>query len=244
MTLIQKEVTKVYLWTTQVRPAWWGGWQPDANTIAWYPLDSTNTINDKSWNGYNLTNSWITFGTNWWVDCANMTSSVYAYSTNIPLPSWNNARTISYWFYNTSVIGDTYYLGYGSQNYGQFFAPCVSGSNHWFFMGYGSTSNYDYYTSLQLTTGSWWLYTITMWDWYLKFYYNWNLVDSVSWRTYNTTAVGSTWKLTVWCRLSTWAQPEKYINWYMSNLIFENAAWTAQEISDYYDLTKWDYWIS
>lgn len=29
----------------------------------------------------------------------------------------------------------------------------------------------------------------------------------------------------------------------MGSLIVENTAWSAQEISDYYDLTKSDYWI-
>ena len=32
-------------------------------------------------------------------------------------------------------------------------------------------------------------------------------------------------------------------NFVMSDLIFENAAWTQQEVLDYYNLTKWKYWL-
>lgn len=234
MVLVQKEVIKIMKGTTQIRPAWW---QPWANTIAWYPLDSTNTINDKSWNGYNLTNSWITFGTNWWVDCANMTTNVYAYSTSIPLPSWNNARTISYWFYNTSNNNDTYWCAYGSHWTGLFFAPRINGWNY-SFMGYAR----DFNTSTSVPTWVWQLVTLT-YNWSTVVYYINGTKIYYSNLSLNTTAVWNTRKFVIWCRLDASATPWNYVTWYMSNMVLENVDWTEQEVSDYYDLTKSNYWL-
>jgi len=31
--------------------------------------------------------------------------------------------------------------------------------------------------------------------------------------------------------------------WYLSEMIIEDRAWSAQEVSDYFDLTKWNYWL-
>ena len=43
---------------------------PWSSTIAYYPLNSSTTVNDMSGNGYTLTNDWASFWTYGWVDCA------------------------------------------------------------------------------------------------------------------------------------------------------------------------------
>lgn len=251
MTLVQTEPKSIKIWSTdlkkvcmwvwgtekQIRPAWRTPW---ANTIAYYPFETD--INDYNWN-YNLTNSWVTFSTINWVKCANFTSNVYAYSSNIPLPTWSSDRTISFWFYNTSLVGDTYFCWYGSHSIGCFFAPRIDDS-YLSLMGYWNNYNYDYKSIILLQTGVWEYYTIVLSNKYLQFYKNGgNKNWPSSQRSYNTTAVWNTWKFTVWCRLTSSATPWNYINWYMSNLILENVARTDQEIADYYNLTKWNYWL-
>ena len=218
----------------QIRPTWW---QPWVNTIAYYPLNSTDTINDKSWNSRNLTNNWLTFWTYNWVDCANMTSNVYAYSTDIPLPSWANSRTISFWFYDTSRVNDTYWCAYGSHSTWNFFAPRIN-SSRYSFMGYAR----DFNTSTTVSTWVWKLITVT-YDWAtVKYYLNWSNIWSSD-LSLNTTAVGSTRKFVIWCRLDSSANPNQYVKWYMSNMILEDKARTAQDVSDYYNLTKSNYWL-
>ena len=43
----------------------------------------------------------------------------------------------------------------------------------------------------------------------------------------------------------TYSSSETTNLWYwISKVIIEDRVWTAQEIADYFDQTKWDYWIS
>lgn len=223
----ENEVQKIYLWDP-----WWIPWE---NTVAYYPLETDG--NDYTWN-YNLTNSSTTFTTISWVKCADFTSNVYLYSTNIPLPSWSSARTFSYWFYNSSVVNDTYFLAYWSHANWCFFAPRTSWTVY-SFMGY----NRDFNTSTTVQTWKWQLQTITYDGTTVKYYLDWNLIWNSN-QSLSTTAIWSTWKFTVWCRLNSSTNPWNYINWYMSNLIVEDKVWTATEITDYYNLTKSDYGIS
>lgn len=103
---------EVFVWTTKVRPTWW---KPNANTIAYYPLE-INT-NDYSWNSRNATQVWssITFTTSTdGYKCANFTwdsNSYIKYGTQ-----WSSLNlgttdvTVSFWAWD---IGSNSY----SQNY-------------------------------------------------------------------------------------------------------------------------------
>ena len=64
----------VYIWEDY-------DWTPWENTIAYYPLTSTDTVNDRSWNWLNGTQNWtITFGSwLWWVDCALFSWNTWSY---------------------------------------------------------------------------------------------------------------------------------------------------------------------
>jgi hypothetical protein len=41
-----------------------------------------------------------------------------------------------------------------------------------------------------------------------------------------------------------WRSWNNNLPWYISNLIVENVAWTAQEVENYYNATCEDYWLS
>lgn len=67
--------TGIYCGSRKLRPdGWWGWWTPWANTVAYYPLNSTSQWNDMKGMGtaYNLATSHTapTYWTYQWVDCA------------------------------------------------------------------------------------------------------------------------------------------------------------------------------
>ena len=61
----------VYIWNDT--------WLPNKDTIAYYPLNATTTVNDMSGNSKTLTNNNVTFWTYNWVDCANFSGSQSLY---------------------------------------------------------------------------------------------------------------------------------------------------------------------
>lgn len=232
------KLTGMYIGNQKLRPS---DWQPWANTVAYYPLDSANTVNDLSGNWYDLTNSWITFWTYQWVDCADLTTDVFAYSVDAWLPSWSSARTVLFYFYPTTITSDRYFMSYWEQDYYKFFAPRRASINpviYWF-MWYGS----DIDTSISWVASARALVTLTYDGTDMNMYVDWVNGYSGS-LTLNTTAVWNDWKFVVGCRLQSDKSPWQYITWYMSKLIIEDRAWTQQEVTAYFNLTKWKYWIS
>ena len=227
--LVQKELKNAYIGKYQ---EWW---QPWVNTIAYYPLDSTNTVNDMSGNSHTLTNNWATFWTYQWVDCWAFLNDTNAYASINTLPLGDSDRTLSAWVY----IVDVY-------------------SSQWDFFWYGTESNWKDSSLNQIQSGFNWIgfrrrindavdtsWIIFTWAWHhmvwvknssgMYFYYDWNLLASSIGTTMSTEAytlyLG---KWVVWTDVSV----------YLSNAIVEDKAWTAQEISDYYNQTKSLYGIS
>jgi hypothetical protein len=186
-------------------------WKPWANTIAYYPLKSW--VNDGKWSGtlYNLTNSWIIFGDLWWVTCANFNGSSYASGSFYAYGTWN--FTASVWGYRTSN--------------NQWVRRCmgvialVMNSKDWYVEWTSAPTPLNTWTNI--------VFTIT-WG-RLKIYSNGtlyldtNFSNNLPWTLYLGENDAGSFKL----------------NWWLSELIFENVAWTQQEIQDYYDLTKWNY---
>lgn len=209
------------------------GWQPWVNTIAYYPLDSTNTVNDLSGNWYDLTNAGnVTFSTYDWVDCAKFSASSPAWLTNTSAniingqytylawikwdnDMWSGNPRIFWWVSSFFIILEKQY---------DIIHPYFSISSEWAsytswwhlicFVGNATNGTYDTYKD--------WVYVSSTTGW-------------VSW--------GATW-IMIWANESN-----SSISWdrfcgYMSQVIWEDKQWTAQEISDYYDATKATYWIS
>lgn len=207
-------------------------WQPWANTIAYYPLDSTNTVNDLSGNNYNLTNTNTTFGTNAWVSCASFNGSNSKLTTTIwTLPQWANARTMSLWVYDIGWVDRCIMWYWANRTKWWCFVLNYGSSTE----GYILTPYYDDLYSYITTTSTWMLLTWTYDGTNFKVYINGELVGTSN----NITLVTSWTNFEIWNPYNT-----HYYKWYASNAIIENKARTAQEISDYYNQTKSLYWIS
>lgn len=221
------------------------GWQPWANTVAYYPLTSSTTVNDMSGNNRNLTNSNVSFWTQFGVDCATIsgnntttqhTADKYLYANITWLPTWANARTFIYWVYNDNAsntgLVETYVFQWQS-------------SSNRMILSASSNENIGYYWISQYgASGAFWailrqqrchhciVYDGSKFTWYV----NW--VSTWTWtRTINT---GST-KFSLW-----WASENPAWNAFngsFSNVILEDKARTAEEVSDYYNNTKWNYWL-
>lgn len=211
----------------------WQWWQPWANTLLYYKLDYDYT--DYLWN-YNLTNGWqTTIGTLWWVDCAifNGTSGWLYNSSVANLPLGWNAMTVSTWLYPTAFS--------------------TSEQNVWWF---GRNSNSQYFVNHKLNPISiwnrwWWIEsstvaTLNTWQ---------NVVITKSWNNCQIFLNGSlikTWTQTnnmQWTELNIgyayWNNSTSFnYRWWVSEFIMEWVVWSAQEVADYYNLTKSLYGIS
>lgn len=207
----------------------WGWWLPWANTIAYYPFTSTDTIQDKSWNWNNLTNSWATFQTFNGVDCMFCDGTTKSVSWNITwIPQWANVRTFNFWCYNNQATPLTLemYFTYWEEDTNKMVMPYCDSDDGVTQYGVGWT----FWTALR----SQWFNLCLVYDW-SKFleYINWSYVWD--W----TYTINTTWTLFKIYWRSWWSDWSKYY----SNFIIEDKARTAQEVADYFDQTKADYWI-
>jgi hypothetical protein len=241
MTLVQKEVKVVYVGSTRVRPSgWW--WQPWANTLLYFPLtdNSTDVVNNVSMNA-----TWsVTYTTPTWanIKCATFNWSSYLYNSSIStsyLPQWTSNRTMSLWLNFTWSIS-SWYLSicwYGNDATNKMFTII----KNWWVPRNFSISQYgaqppDLSWSLSPVQNTWYN-LVTTYDWTnWKLYINWTLC--VTW----TYSISTTWwPIFLWNR--HWGT-EVCPAWYASSFIIEDKARTAQEVADYYDLTKSLYGIS
>lgn len=236
----------VYVWSNALKNAFiWYWWAPWSNTIAYYPLTSSTTVNDMSGNNRNLTNNWwITFWTNWWIDCASFSSSNNIWLTlSSTWLTWNPIFTLSAFinrkWYTTQISKSQVFMIWPVNS---------SAADVWVAINWDNWANNEY------QYWSWWVSDVNTWaynsanewelvtftnDWTNKaLYINWTKVKE--------------WSLNInitWWNLTIWSFPTAYTNtwqrfyWYMSNVIIENKVWTATEVLNYYNLTKSNYWL-
>lgn len=234
MTLVQSEPKKLYI---RVDEQWW---QPWANTMAYYPLDSTNTVNDMkgSWTAYNLVNSNITFWVYQWVDCAYFNSAnskswlYYNLSTQI-IP--NTAFTWNCWMYKIS-----------NSSYNPRLCSSYSGNPYWILMNSSwkivlwstsSTNWYDIPAWVRVMFTVTWSFS----NWQFSIYENSIPVKTVSWTWYNN----GYWLNIGWLDANgSSSETSDKFNWYMSRWILENKIWQQDEITNYFLSTKSLYWIN
>ena len=193
-------------------------WKPWANTIAYYPLTSNTTIYEQSWKNKDLTNTWATFWLYQWVDCAYLSGNVYMYNSTQYWLSWDVQFTASIWAY---FIDKWEWAAnprfYWNDNWNIWFNP------------WGNTTNYELQQSV-------WSNLIVMYDWTKSYLYiNWTQIAE-----YTASTNFSNWPLWIWKYAVSWTN---YWKWGLSEFILENKAWTAQEVADYYNQTKWNYWL-
>ena len=219
----------VYLYTNE--------WLPWENTVAYYPLNSTTTVNDQSWNNRNLTNHSVSFNTYDGVDCAYFNwSSQYLDETTINwgLINWN--LTISFWCKVTAwALNSIWYwkpYNWTLVLYNNLTSIYCDTSNN--------NNNTTHTTFSTSSLNVWNLITIT-WTWNTyTVYSNWTL----SWSM--TTSIPTSWNshFYLWCVGNDVDWLRAYMTWHLSNYIIENKVWTADEISNYYNTLKSKYWIS
>ena len=208
------------------------GWQPWVNTVAYYPLDSVNTVNDLSGNWYNLTaNGSYTFDT----------LSVH-FST-----IWDNYLISSASAVSTITDGMTWQCWVKADDNSS--KPCFgvmsAGTDCWWNVTWNEASlayrieclawSYSSNTSAWDWT-TWHLYTVVLSNNVFTLYIDWSQAAIAN--------DGGTYSYTMYLKINK--------IWWMTNrgqaryskFIIENKGWTQHEITDYYNQTKSLYGIN
>lgn len=210
---------------------WW--WQPWANILAYYPL--TADANDHKadlWysdTAYNLT--LVNWSPSYWQHWVTSSSNYLLRTNSIPTQTtysamcWCNRITSNsgtHWPF--AITEKLMAMAYWNSSNSKIW------SYSWWGDGYIQTwvamSNNTWYHLAYSTDGS----TLTIYiNWQAYWPYNYRLGNTynglVVWGTYyqsnEQSFLGTVWEVYIWNRIVT-----------------------SEEISEYYDQTKWDYWIS
>lgn len=213
-------------------------WQPWDDTIAYYPLDSINTVNDMkgSWTAYDLTNSWVAFWTYGWVDCAYFNGSSYMYRSN-SLFTWSAEFTINLWYQRTSTTTSAQnIIAIWTANSTNSFILWLYDNTNIMYLWWRTNDRNTWYTPPLNTRIN---ICITHKNWTIKVYINWNSTPVYTWTvSYWITATAT--NIWSWVQWASWLK----MYGYMSKLIFESNERTEQQRTDYYNSTKSLYWIS
>lgn len=212
-------------------------WKPWANTLAYYPLEENTNDYSGNWHNWTPTNityttlaSWkkvsvytqgssiLNIGTIWWV-YPNFTASIWIKF------SWNNSAKARIW--------------------------CIDGTNSWRTLlqprkntsWYIEISTYNGSTethqSLWISPSDWKNFVVTLNSGVLYGYLNGVYVASM-----NSKYGGWSQSLSYPSSIgSESGSATNWWGWYMSEAILESKTRTAQEISDYYNSTKANYWL-
>lgn len=216
-------------------------WQPWVNTIAYFPLE--NNSNEASWKTVTTADTSVNYSTLWWVKCANTTSWYINVSTSIfDDSSARTEQTMSFWMYLNSMPSWTseWAFEFEKQNNYSFYFLARSNNvyrhewtNAWSTIDVSIPSS-DIWTRVYFT-----LVNSASWKYMYK---NWVLIWSWTWSSRPRWNWPHPWAQNM-VILSDRDRVES-LNWGLRELIFEDKTWTDQEIQDYFDATKWDYWIS
>lgn len=206
----------------QIRPS---GWKPWANTIAYYKFDWN--LNDSSGNN----NNWTWY--NWaWAFTDGTVNLGGSHAIALPFTlAWLTNWTFNIWI---KISGNKEFNG-------------ILGTTTW--TTWTMHINYIYQApAIRVAVNQYPdiddVSTLTIDNWY-------NIIITKSWTTYN---IFNNWVLNVsWTSgnftdnsglyLGTTYQTARCLNWYLSNAIFEDKTRTSQEVLDYYNLTKSNYWL-
>ena len=211
------------------------GWKPWANTLFYYPL--VENANDTSWNNRNWTASnttfsssnwayfrwWYSAWSNWYVITPTFTMwSTYTINTWLKAAetlSWNKEIDI----HRRWTWGNLYVLFYINSS----MIRCTLGN--WSNYGSDITSSYSLDTS--------WHNVVLVREWWnVKIYIDWQQLAS-----WNSTYSSDPQYFYIGNDASNVA--EYAWSSYFKDYIMENKAQTAQEITDYYNQTKSNYWL-
>lgn len=208
---------------------WWGWWQPWADTIAYYPLNSTYIDTDQSWNNRNGVTVWTL---SYWNNYCQFSSWNYISIPTI-IPYWANPYTISVW-YNTSDSSWHQNVVYCQINSSIDNTGSALFVYQWH-LYYCGKWNYDWdITDVSISNDTWYnivfTYTWTQLECFVNGVSKWTFTRTISSTAPNIANIGK-------------GSPEICIG-KTSNLIIEGKVRTAQEIQDYFNQIKGEYWIS
>lgn len=233
------KLTAIFLWQNKVRPSWW---QPWTNTIAYYKLESD--LNDYSGNEHNLT------------PASNVTFSTLASGKGVCF--FDNSASVSSFPAFTWDITFSFYVR-NSSNYTGY-------NNIWYIVKANSTTSWWDEANSTAVLFSWesqsngfrwqptwqqdgfpFLFNDTNWH-YVVCTYKRNTQAANVYLDGNTTpTITSTYSAypnsnsTPFYLCQKW-WTQRYT--YLSDVIIEDKVWTTQEIANYFNQTKTDYWIS
>jgi hypothetical protein len=185
---------------------------------------------DASWNSPTATAQNTTIWTYNWVDCLNLNSS-YAYVSWIDITnvSW---YTVSAWIYITWGMAIQF-----TENIGRWWSwPYMLTSWQWYLRRWNGTDLESRISAL----ATWWHHIVQTWD--IGWAWIWTVdgVTNVKIASWLSKPSSNGTQLNIWAEFNGTTRAWGYV----SNLIIEDKARTAQEISDYYNQTKANYWIS
>lgn len=215
---------------------------PWSNTVAYYPLTSSTTTSDMKTSGtkYNLTQNGGSFGTYAWVSCY--------YS-----PSWTNYLKWNVWDITqySHTISLRVYKTWGSNDMTvyQFWKWGYAWRTEWVQRPSFIRSFYwnDDIDSPNSYNSGEWLNIICCFDKSSSkqsMYINWSKI-------WERTTTNTHWPLNYtndfyilwWIHTSNTYDSNIKLYWYASGFIIENKARTEQEIQNYFNDTKYNYWF-
>jgi len=220
------------------------GWKPWANTIAYYKFEWD--AKDYSWNSHNLTTNNVTYVTNSWIS---KTVAYFNWSSY-----WTNSQAKSEQF-SQKLTPSTFICWYKAEANGwsypnrfwlvELFDNDVSVyTRTWLITSWGSNADFkvranrDYAFNTGVYPDVWWWWhcvVATIWEWYAKIYLDWEFKNS---NTYTTADITQNTRVLISSR-------DTYYNykWWIGDVIIESKVRTAQEVADYYNQTKTNYWL-
>ena len=213
------------------------GWQPWVNTMAYYKFDWN--LNDSSGNGYDLSllygSDVMTYPTLTWTE-------KYGARGSWNMCSWTTLSSLDLWTWTASgyfkISANTnnviWYMWWRNSTWRSWKWTWMIINQSWEIVIF--VFGGDIYTWVTVTAGDWHNIVFTQWNWETKIYVDWQLENTLT-KSYSKTDN----ILRFFGDPYSWANsaPMDY-----DEFILENKTRTAQEISDYFDQTKWNYWIS
>jgi len=223
MTLVQTEPKKIYIRVDE-------HWQPWENTLLYMPF-SWN-YNDSMGNTVSLLyGSSPTYSTTGQGEqYANISNSrLWTTIDWVDINTWTN----SIWLYKTSTTVDViWYYGGNTTGQSRWGTGMFINNTRLTIFEYG----WDVDTWVDITLNAWNNVVFTASNWTTKIYVNGALAATKS-KTYNKR--GNIFRMFY----NPYVAVNNYV-WWADELIFENKVRTSDQVLNYYNLTKWNYWIS
>ncbi len=218
------KIQKIYIGSNLVRPSVPPLFTPWANTLLY--MEFRGNYNDEKWNTFTLTWNAPTY----WATSSGEKYSIWESGTQL------YCSALSWFWWDCTVscrinptsesIWRTIFTYWDRSGSGYWYWLQMNTSNRLYvYRRWGSSYRID--TNQTITSWVWTNIIMTHADRSTIIYINGTQVNS---NTYNYSLWNS--KLYIWSMI-----------WSFDEFIMEDKTWTATEVSDYYNATKWYYWL-